>query len=250
MAKKEELLRLIRLGRPKAAFRLGRKLRRRFPNDEELAVIFFDIAVKTEEWVDALESVVTLYPKVKNHLLFFAKALSIIAKLPVGKASTDLIIDKFISEAAERVIYLEEENCLIAIATIFEQLVINKESSQRSNDYYFSKIIVPLMEAFSATEKSDVMLYFELRVYESLIKQDESENRFVEIFTPMSEQTKRMGQRIAQTIPKLDFKPKSDRVAFIVLNASTLAHVEAMLNVFEGINLLDGRRIEPNVIVL
>lgn len=128
-----------------------------------------------------------------------------------------------------------------------------KENSLRSNTLVFENCIIHFLEYLLDNGKYSEALTVESIVYINFIKQKETAEHFKKYMAKMSELFVQAGRSIRDELPKLKpVKNTSKKVAFFIHNASTLAHIEVLINFCKGLSLipLEERKVTPLVYCL
>jgi hypothetical protein len=113
----------------------------------------------------------------------------------------------------------------------------------------FEKYVHPLMLWALETGQHDIGLFLETQTYECLVKQKETETHFRELFATWTEAMLAAGRRKGATLPARGLTPGKTRrrVAFFVHVASTLAHIDALINMLRGYRQLEAQPFDPVV---
>lgn len=128
-----------------------------------------------------------------------------------------------------------------------------KENSVSSNKLVFENCIIHFLEYLLNNQQYSAALIVESIVYVNFIKQKETAVHFKEHMGKMSALFIQAGRGIRDDLPKLKLvKNESHKVAFFIHNASTLAHVEVLINFCKGLFLMpvEERKITPVVYCL
>jgi hypothetical protein len=134
-----------------------------------------------------------------------------------------------------------------------------RSSSRATVSVLLTHFIVPIIKSLLAQAAYSNALIIEQFAYDIYVKQAESEKSFAEFMTLVHADMSAAGTKLRQTTatPTLPCPPASVsepysepyRVAFIVHNASMLAHISAMLSFFAGLNDIGNIRLIPIVFV-
>ena len=136
-------------------------------------------------------------------------------------------------------------------------LKFNKVSDLEWLESIFTSIVLPIMLAALKAKHYDFALHLESTTYAHYVKREENRDHFARCFNFWKIAMRDAGRQLASDLlPNKNrvfdsFKPKPQKVpkvAFIIQNESTLAHIEALISFMEGHDQLQHPLIEPIII--
>jgi len=116
-------------------------------------------------------------------------------------------------------------------------------------DLAFSKLLIPILAALLARRDMDNAIAFEGLLYEHYVKPTETEAHFawcMEKIEPLFTQAAHAWRDELPPLPQAELT-RPYRIGFFIHNASTLAHIEVLLNTLKGYRMLDEQPFEPTV---
>ena len=125
---------------------------------------------------------------------------------------------------------------------------VNKERS-RSKDVMFETLLVPFLAEMLRRRDMDHALKLESLIYECYVKPTETEAHFAWCMERIAPLFTRAAHGWRDELPALP-QPSLEapyKVGFFIHNASTLAHIEVLLNTLKGYRMLDEQPFEPTV---
>lgn len=132
---------------------------------------------------------------------------------------------------------------------IADGLDFNQKAPLQKKKPVFEHFLVPLLEHACEKLKLDYAIAIERLVYHCFVKSEETEEHFAWCMKRISPPLERAGKRIRNTLPALPDISLSGplRIGFFIDNATTLAHIEMLINTLKGYQRLDEQPFEPTV---
>lgn len=136
-----------------------------------------------------------------------------------------------------------------AAASIQQTLTLLRFDAQGDYDNVhsvFEHVVLPLLLRALREQQYDLALHLENFTYRSLIKMRETEANFSAVFNRWAPAMVEAGREFGRQLPPLPVPTtRPRRIGFMVLNASMLAHIEALLNYLRGLRELPDCELEP-----
>lgn len=144
---------------------------------------------------------------------------------------------------------VSEQEFTTRLTLLLETLSFKKTSTLAWNERLFTHLVLPLMKLLLEKSHFNLALKLEATIYNVIIKQKETETHFNQHFSQWVPEMEQAGKSVSKSLQKLE-SPVTDKpkIAFFVHSASRLAHVELMMNMFNGLQELPEIPFSPSVI--
>lgn len=217
-------------------------------NDAKIILALAEVSLEAGKYKRSIENYLKLYKKVNETEVLIQKLLRAAGLMAPARVPRKIVVEVF--DILEMFLQEASKSIRLKLAiSIYDWLGITKESGVESSNIIFETYIIPTVQLLYKLKDFDAILWMEALAHDLLIKQTESEERFQYIVREFAKYTEKAGEAICRELGPPATHPKNRRVAFFIHNASTLAHIEAFLNVMRGIRENASLDIQPTLIV-
>jgi len=159
-----------------------------------------------------------------------------------------------VRHAANRIssLALDELGGIATVLGVLEVLGFSKIASRRWNELLYRELVLPLMKQSLARGRDNLALHLEQTIFQSYLPQTETIEHFMECTSQWLRDMNSAGRRLrlpARETIGAAADPRCPRVGLLLFANGSLAHVEGLMTLFEGLGQLQARPFDPVVYV-
>ena len=155
-------------------------------------------------------------------------------------------------EISSKILYLYKNKSKIIDANkiIFSENFFNEDIYY--SDAFFDYVVIPSLTHLAETKNTDELLCNESLIYNNYIRKIDSEAHFSKVYNQLIPIYENHGKNYTNEDLSFPFKKintKLQLIGFFIHQASTLAHIETLLNFLDGYQKIEVRKFTPIIFV-
>ena len=163
-----------------------------------------------------------------------------------------LLPNYFMKEISSKILYLYKNKSKIIDANkiIFSENFFNEDIYY--SDAFFDYVVIPSLTHLAETKNTDELLCNESLIYNNYIRKIDSEAHFSKVYNQLIPIYENHGKNYTNEDLSFPFKKintKLQLIGFFIHQASTLAHIETLLNFLDGYQKIEVRKFTPIIFV-
>ena len=163
-----------------------------------------------------------------------------------------LLPNYFMKEISIEILYLYKNkiNIIDVNKIIFNEEFFNEDIYY--SDAFFDYVVIPSLTHLAEIKNTEVLLNNESLIYKNYIIKIDSEAHFSKVYNQLIPIYENHGKNYTNEYLSFPFKKintKLQLIAFFIHRASTLAHIETLLNFLEGYQKIEVKKFTPIIFV-